>query len=168
VGRTGCVSGSLLPSWVAQGLPRGLYLPPPTPAMCLQVSERALALRHRLAGSQGWCSGSCTSQMGWQEGPVNPPGESSLAHRKKWLPALCPYPGAVEHHTPKSSGQTLCLHILASLLSMCGLGSQLGPRGPEWVSLLRLRLLRNLQCNSCSSQNWGVMKQGSRWAPCLL
>lgn len=126
----GGVSGSVPPSWVAQGLPRSLHslYPPPSPPclrlqQCICKSPRELWLpRHRLAGSQGWCSGSRTSQMGWQQGSVNPLGESSLANREKWLPALCPSRGAVEHGAPKSCGQPRCLHTLPT--------DPMGPAGP--------------------------------------
>lgn len=40
--------------------------------MRLQVSEGAWPPKRRLAGSQGWCSGSCTSQRGGRKALLIP------------------------------------------------------------------------------------------------
>lgn len=121
--------------------------------------------RHRLAGSQGWCSGSCSSQRGWQEGPVNPLGEGSLASREERLPVLSPTSGPrntmpqiyqagsvpwCSAHTPRGLGGD------ASWAYRGGKGDRVLP--------FQVMTLPQSIAYPCSSQKpGGIMKKEGRW-----
>lgn len=69
--------------------------------MHLQASERALAPQTQAGWQPGVVFWLLHQPEGWQEGPINPLGESCLADREEWLPALCPYPRA-QNAVPQS------------------------------------------------------------------
>lgn len=92
-------------SWVAPGTPQKPPPPAPcpkAPAVCLQVSERALAPQTQAGWQPGVVFWLLHQPGGWQEAPVNPLGESSLADREEGLPVLCSYFRATGHCPLKS------------------------------------------------------------------
>lgn len=118
-------AGQYFPAGWPQGLPRSLHLPPPAlgPQQCVCKSLREHWLpRHRLAGSQVWCYGSCTSQEGWQEGLVNP------LEKAPWLTERsgCLLPQGHGTPYPRVFQASLVPQCSAHTPSMLGLGSQLG------------------------------------------
>lgn len=144
--RVGWSSELVLPSWVAPGTPQRRLPPsalPLGPAVRLQVSKGARPPKHRLAGSQGWCSGSYTSQGGGRKALLipreKPPWQTE---RSECLPSA----PARDHgrHTPGCSRQASCL---GSLLTGVGAVIPAEPVGQERETeffLFRLRLLCNL------------------------
>lgn len=127
----GWSSGLVLLSWVAPGAPQR-HLPsspyPKAPAMRLQVSEGARPPKHRLAGSQGWCSGSCTSQRGGRKALLIPwEKDPWQTEKSECLPSALtlgpwtPYPRVFQAgFTPQ---------CYAHGLRVLGLGFQLGLSG---------------------------------------
>lgn len=75
--------------------------------MRLQVSEGAWPPKRRLAGSQGWCSGSCTSQRGGRKALLIPWEKARWqTEQSECLPSAHPPwgGGAWTPHTPESFG----------------------------------------------------------------